>query len=83
MKTIFLVRDTNTDEIVGANLTYDGARATLSAHLEEVGYCTDEWLEFAEYNGFETIDDFKAAIRQRNDYDSDMMMDIEEVEMGE
>lgn len=83
MKTIFLVKDTNTNEIIGANKTYDGARATLAAYLEKVGYTSGEWEEFARYNSYETVEEFKAAVRKSDDYDRDLMMDIQEMEVGE
>lgn len=83
MKTIFLVKDTNTDEIIGVNKTYNGARAKLAAYLENVGYTSGEWEDFARDNGYETVEEFKAAVQEYGDYDTDLMMEIQEMEVGE
>lgn len=83
MKTIFLVKDTNTNEIIGVNKTYDGARAKLVAYLENVGYTSGEWEDFARDNGYGPVEEFKAAVRKCADYDSDLLMEIQEMEVDE
>lgn len=83
-KKVYLVWDTNNDEIVSVNATKIGARRALLKFLrEDTGYTTEEWEQFADDNGFDTVEEFQINILQWNDWDEEMQMMVEEMEVGE
>lgn len=79
---VYIVTDTNADIRVSVHATEAGARAALLEYLKnETGYTPSEWVEFAENQGYEKVEEFQKAIASHADYDDDMMMSIEEVEV--
>lgn len=75
---VYLVWDDNNDELVSIHRTKAGARAAvLNFLMKETGYTDDEWKEFADAAGYDTVDEFQNAIAEMDDYDEDLQMRVE------
>lgn len=78
MNKVYVVWDTNNDEIVSVHRTEQGARAAVLAFLKDkTGYTADEWEQFASDNGYDTVEEFQEAISKWPDYDEELYMMVE------
>lgn len=78
MTVVYVVKDLNNDEVVSIHRTMTGAREALVNFLmKETGYTEDEWKEFADNNGYDDGEDFRDAMRRMDDYDEELMMEVE------
>lgn len=76
--TVYLLWDDNECELVSVHKSMSGARETLVEFLEnETGYTPEEWKEFANNNGYDSVEEFKDALRIMPDYDEEMQVRIE------
>ncbi len=76
---IYLVWDKESDMLVGVYSSEEKAREKLLDFLiNSCGYDEEEWQEFADDNGYETIVDFQNALLRSSVYDEDMRMAVEE-----
>lgn len=76
---VYLVYDfaSGEDELVAASRSREGAQYAVYEHLvNEVCYSPEEWMEFAEDNGYDTVEEFQEYLKACSDYNEDMQMAI-------
>lgn len=73
---VYAVMDTSSNEIISIHKSKAGAYAAVLDYLEDANYTAEEWEEFAEDNGYSSVEDFKAMLRQVPDYYSDFDMEV-------
>lgn len=76
MISVYVVMDTSSNEIISIHKSKVGAQAAVLDYLEDANYTAEEWEEFAEDNGYSSVEDFKAMLRQVPDYYSDFDMEV-------
>lgn len=82
--TVFVVHNLENDSIVSINKSEFGARMALLNFLRnETGYIEADWQEFADNNGFDDIEEFWMEILECDDYDEELEMLVEEIEVNE
>ncbi len=75
---VYVVWDDNADEMVSIHKSKSGARDAVLNFLEkDTGYTADEWKEFADAAGYDSVEEFKDAIRTMDDYDEDLQVRVE------
>ena len=78
---VYLVFDLSgsEDDLVGVYANEPAAREGVYNFLrDETGYTAEDWEEFADDNGYDSVSDFQEAIRQMPDYDEEMMIEVRE-----
>lgn len=77
---VYIVTDTNSEERVGVFASMCSARCAVLEHLKSC-YTPDEWEELADKYGYDSVDKFWTYIEIRADYDDDLEMAVETVEV--
>ena len=78
MKTVYVVTDLNTGDVVSVHESMWGARDAVIEHLRDnCGYTAMEWEDFADAAGYDNVTDFQDAIRSYSDYDDVMQMKVD------
>lgn len=77
---IYIVTDTESNEIVSINQSENGARKAVLHHLKTECYSAEEWKEIAEEHGYESVGAFDAAVLNSDEYDYDLSMMVDDYE---
>lgn len=81
---VHIVTDTNENKRIGVYSTDDGARAAAMNFLKHDSKYTDaDWECMAHNAGFDSVEEYQIDILLYSDYDEDLMIKVEAVEVEE